>query len=147
MNQDLEQEETFNWLALIEDGPIKLNMPRSVEVILFNMLHGHFPGNKFLWNLSQVPSPLCECKTEMETADHIIFRCNKYTEQRATIISESDSWLLTKNLIDKDPKNRNTINKFKHELKKLLEHILKHRFKSEIRLKKYMLVQEDSAHA
>ena len=140
VNEEFDTGEVFNWSELVTPNTIKTNMPRNLEVFLFGIMHGHLPGNKFLWNLSQVPSPLCDCKTEIETGDHMLFRCIIYQHKRDSIIGNTDPWEFT-SVLNKESRK---ICHFMQKLKELLKYILKHRFNNEIQIKKYMLSYEDN---
>ena len=57
--------------------PIPQGTSRNVEVLVMSLLYKNNLLNQNLWNLSQVPSPLCSaCSLQEETADHILFECS-----------------------------------------------------------------------
>ena len=80
---------------LIGERPLKTPCSRATEVYLFQCIHGHVSLNSFLWNLSLVSSPLCDCKEKEETPDHVIFYCKEFSEIRDELIIEGDSLLST----------------------------------------------------
>ena len=90
---DLEQlpNELVHWPSLIANKTMRMNYPRKLEVLLLNLLHSHFPGNKFLWNIGQVNSPQCKCEKNMETAHHILFECELYNNNRSKHLSDLDT--------------------------------------------------------
>ena len=62
---------------LSEMLPIPQGTSRNVEVLVMSLLYKNNLLNQNLWNLSQVPSPLCSaCSLQEETADHILFECS-----------------------------------------------------------------------
>ena len=62
---------------LSEMIPIPQGTSRNVEVLVMSLLYKNNLLNQNLWNLSQVPSPLCSaCSLQEETADHILFECS-----------------------------------------------------------------------
>ena len=56
--------------------PIPPNTPRQTEVQVTSLFYKNNTLNQCLYNLDKTPSPLCPyCKTEEETASHLLFRC------------------------------------------------------------------------
>ena len=141
--QKVDTEEDINWISLIQPTTMRTRLPRHLEVLLINLMHGHFPGNKFMWNLSQVPSPLCPRKTSIETGSHILFECSLYSENRSMDITNGNFNELIRKLMDNQPENKESNNILKSELKVLLQEIYRKRFKGELRIKKYM-IREDT---
>ena len=55
-------------------------MDRSSEVLLMSLLYENNLLNDFLHKVNQCESPLCYCGEAVQTSAHIIFQCQKISE-------------------------------------------------------------------
>ena len=77
--------------------PIPQNTTRKSEVLLMQMMYKNNVTNDSLYKLGRVPSPLCSlCKSEEDTADHILFRCRGVDEELRSDVASK--YRLVKNL-------------------------------------------------
>ena len=60
--------------------PIASTMDRSSEVLLMSLLYENNLLNDFLHKVNQCESPLCYCGEAVQTSAHIIFQCQKISE-------------------------------------------------------------------
>ena len=61
---------------------MKTPCSRATEVYLLNLLNGHINLNKFLWDMSKVESPLCQCREDEETPQHVVIDCKELSDER-----------------------------------------------------------------
>ena len=138
-NLEQQTNELVQWPSLIASKTMRINYPRKLEVLLMNLMHGHFPGNKFLWNIGQVTSPQCKCKKSLETAHHIIFECELYNNKRSKHLKDLETKNVSLHLVNTSPIITESTKAIRKDLKALLRHIMEDRFQGEIRLKKYLV--------
>ena len=63
--------------------PIAVGTPRDIEVLTFSLFYENNLLNNFLYryNPDVFTSPLCDCKQEEQTANHLLFRCPLINQQ------------------------------------------------------------------
>ena len=83
--------QTGQFNSLIEQTTMKTPCSRATEVYLLNLLNGHINLNKFLWDMSKVESPLCHCREEEETPQHVILDCKDVINERKKLDLQDDT--------------------------------------------------------
>ena len=100
--QRIKQWDVDNkYQQLISRNTITTSCPRSTEVFLLSCIHGHVPLNEFMWKLGLVSSPLCSCRKDLESPEHVILHCEEFSEDRSPEQLEITS--LQNVLTTKDP--------------------------------------------
>ena len=63
--------------------PIAIGTPRDIEVLTFSLFYENNLLNNFLYryNPEVFTSPLCDCRQEEQTANHVLFRCPVINQQ------------------------------------------------------------------
>ena len=95
---------------------MKTPCSRATEVYLLNLLNGHINLNKFLWDMSKVESPLCQCREEEETPHHVILDCKELSVARKNLD------LLDDNIIGLVKRNKKSPQTWK-QLLQFIKHI------------------------
>ena len=67
---------------MIDQTTMNTLCSRATEVYLLNLLNGHINLNKFLWDMSKVESPLCQCREDEETPQHVVIDCKELSDER-----------------------------------------------------------------
>ena len=109
-------DETGQFNSLIEQTTMKTPCSRATEVYLLNLLNGHINLNKFLWDMSKVESPLCQCREEEETPHHVILDCKELSVARKKLD------LLDDNIIGLVKRNKESPETWK-QLLQFIKHI------------------------
>ena len=133
------EDEGIKWTEVMAQNQSLPLLPRKLEVLFHGLILEHFPGNKFMWNLSQVASPMCSCNQELETGYHLLIECINYAQHRSNDIAASNMQDIIRQICDKTSTNKEAKTQYIQDLKLLLGNILATRFKGETRIKKYML--------
>lgn len=63
----------------MQSRPIELEVGyngRKIETIALSFITGQGNFKEFLYRLNYADSPLCDCGTEVQTPDHLLYRCH-----------------------------------------------------------------------
>ena len=79
----------------IYDAPFQLFISTKLQWFQIRINHRILPTRKYLYNIKQIPSPLCnQCKEE-ESVSHMLWSCH----ESQSLIGQFTRWLNSKNII------------------------------------------------